>query len=717
MTNPAAGDQALIVKRVGTGFSRPVFAASPPGDPNRFFVVEQHSGRVEILDLRDGTVQTTPFLTISDLDLGNEQGLLGLAFDPSFSANGHFYVNYTDRTGDTNVRRYTVSDDPNVANASSALQLLKFDQPQSNHNGGWLGFSPVDGFLYISSGDGGNANDAGPGHTAGTGNAQDITSNLLGKMLRIDPSQDAFPEDAQRNYAIPPSNPFVNQDGDDEIWAYGLRNPWRGSFDRANGDLYIGDVGQGQREEIDYQPVASTGGENYGWRLREGTIRTPDVGGDPPPGSIEPIHDYPHGGAPNGGFSVTGGYVYRGPVPGLQGAYFFADYVSNQIWSLRHDGTKATEVINWTEMIMADAGNVASISSFAEDNSGNLYVVSLNGDIFRVDRLAELEPIVPAGSVWKYLDDDSDQGTAWRGSEFNDATWKEGPAQLGYGEGDEATTISFGPSTTDRHETSYFRHEFTVTDPAQFDGASLGLVFDDGAAVYLNGTEIVRTSNLAPDAGANDLANFNNAAAKSQNENSFVRFDIDKNLLQPGRNVLAVEVHQHSRSSNDVSFDLRLLGFLTESLFGDLNTNGLLDSGDLDQLTTAIRAGQTDPRFDMNQDGQVALTDRSFWVTNIKRTWIGDANLDGVFDTGDLVQVFQTGHYEDGIPGNSTWSQGDWDGDGDVSTSDLVAAFQDGGYEQGPRPAPAVVPEPASCWASAVLTVGLLMLSRRKRDR
>src|SRR5690606_38231904 len=171
-------------------------------------------------------------------------------------------------------------------------EILSFNQPQPNHNGGWIDFGPNDGYLYIATGDGGGGNDNGTGHTAGTGNAQDTTDNLLGKMLRIDGHGDDFPPDNPRNYAIPEDNPFVGVNGDDEIWSYGLRNPFRSSFDRANGDLWIGDVGQTRREEINYQPADSSGGENYGWRLREGIIPTPGgVGGSRPEGNVEPIYD------------------------------------------------------------------------------------------------------------------------------------------------------------------------------------------------------------------------------------------------------------------------------------------------------------------------------------------------------------------------------------------------------------------------------------------
>jgi glucose/arabinose dehydrogenase len=382
---------AATTELVADGFERPVFVASPPGDTGRLFVIEQHSGRIRIIDPQTNVVRSTDFLHITGLATGDEQGLLGLAFDPDYDTNGYFYVNVTVSGGDTEIRRYTVSSNPDVADPASFL-LLRVDQPQANHNGGWLGFGP-DGYLYISLGDGGASNDSGTGHTAGTGNAQDTTSNLLGKILRIDVHGDAFPADSTRNYAIPPSNPFVGVTGDDEIWAYGLRNPFRASFDRATGDLWIGDVGQGAREEIDFQPAGSDGGENYGWRLREGTIANPVVGGPKPAGAIDPIYDYAHGDDAFEGFVVTGGYVYRGPVAELAGTYFFADFATERIWSLVHDGSapSAFDGTNYDELADRTAeldppGPLAinSISSFGEDASGNLYIVDLGGEVFRI---------------------------------------------------------------------------------------------------------------------------------------------------------------------------------------------------------------------------------------------------------------------------------------------------------------------------------------------
>jgi glucose/arabinose dehydrogenase len=396
-----ASAQGFSTIRIASGLSRPVFVTQPPGEFDRLFIVEQHTGQIRILRLSTGEVNATPFLTVPGVSQGNEQGLLGLAFHPDYANNGFFYVNYT--SPDTHVVRYEVSSDPDVADPSSATPVLSIVQPQSNHNGGWTAFGP-DGFLYISTGDGGGDDDNDTGHTAGTGNAQDTTDNLLGKILRIDVDGDDFPTDAARNYAIPPDNPFVGQTGDDEIWVYGLRNPWRDSFDRATGDLYIGDVGQMNCEELDVQPASSAGGENYGWRLREGVIATPTggSGGAKPPGAIDPIFDYSHTntqlcsnpGAGFRGIAITGGYVYRGPVAALQGTYFFADYGTARLWSLRYDGSAPAtfDGHNYSELtdhtgepaFTPDQGTIDSVPSFGEDNAGNLYVVDLDGDVFFV---------------------------------------------------------------------------------------------------------------------------------------------------------------------------------------------------------------------------------------------------------------------------------------------------------------------------------------------
>lgn len=378
--------EAVTTQRIASGLDRPIFVTAPAGDTERLFIVEQHTGRIKILHLGSRVINPAPFLDLDDLSIGNEQGLLGLAFHPNYIDNGFFYVNFTDGTGTTRIRRYQVSADPDAADPGSGVPILSLSQPQSNHNGGWLAFGPNDGYLYVSTGDGGGTDDDDSGHTAGLGNGQDITSNLLGKILRLDVDGDDFPGDTNRNYAIPPSNPFVGQTGDDEIWAYGLRNPWRPSFDRQSGNLYIADVGQNLREEINFQPAASTGGENYGWRVMEGTLC--HFASDPlscnDSSFVVPIHEYSHVAAPNGGFSITGGYVYRGPHPSLQGVYFFGDYVTEQVWTFRYDGVNKTEFTNRTVEMMPDFGTINDVSSFGEDAQGNLYIVDLGGEIFKI---------------------------------------------------------------------------------------------------------------------------------------------------------------------------------------------------------------------------------------------------------------------------------------------------------------------------------------------
>jgi glucose/arabinose dehydrogenase len=365
----------LIAKKINTGaFSRPVFAASPPGDMECLFVVEQNTGKIRILRLATGAIDATPFLQVTGLSSGNEQGLLGLAFAPDFETSGLFYVNFTNTTGNTVVRRYKVSAaDKYVADPASALDILTIPQPFSNHNGGWIGFSPKDKFLYIAIGDGGSEND--PKKTS-----QD-PKLLLGKMLRIDVSKDDFPADPARNYGIPADNPFVgNAAFLPEIWALGLRNPWRCSFDRKTGDLYIGDVGQNKFEEIDFQPAASKGGENYGWSLREGKHPfKPPTPLAAAPGLSEPLFEYSHS---DGGQGVVGGYVYRGAaISDLVNTYFYAD-ITGIVSSF--EGTTAKDPTDRTDELFP-AGGPSAISSFAEDDSGELYIVNLiPGEIHKI---------------------------------------------------------------------------------------------------------------------------------------------------------------------------------------------------------------------------------------------------------------------------------------------------------------------------------------------
>jgi len=346
-------DLALI--EVASGLSAPLLAAAPPGD-DRLFVVEQ-DGHIRLL--RDGEVVGT-FLDLSpSIAYGGEQGLLGLAFHPAYPDDGRFYVDYTDRAGDTVVAEYRVSADPDAADPESRRMLLTVDQPAANHNGGMIAFGP-DGYLYVGLGDGGGAGDP---HATG----QDPEA-LLGSILRIDVEGDP--------YAIPPDNPYATGGGAPEVWAKGLRNPWRFSFD---GDLiYIGDVGQDAWEEIDVAPVASRG-LNFGWSVTEGSHCYRADGCD-----INAFHlpelEYDHTG---GNCSVTGGYVYRGrAVPELAGTYFYGDYCSGMIASFRRDLEGIQETRVWSDTL----GPVPGLTSFGLDGTGELYLTTADGSLYRIEQ-------------------------------------------------------------------------------------------------------------------------------------------------------------------------------------------------------------------------------------------------------------------------------------------------------------------------------------------
>ena len=347
---PSAADDLagarVKVTRVAS-LSQPLAMAVRTGDPEMY--VAQKSGQVRtlggatVLDL-GGQVST-----------GAEQGLLGLVFSPD---GRHLYANYTDRDGDTHVVEYAFSG--GRADPATARELLFVDQPFANHNGGHLVFGP-DGRLWIGLGDGGSRNDP-------RDNAQSL-GTILGKMLRIDPRPSG-----DRPYTVPADNPFVGRSGArGEIWSLGLRNPWRYSFDRATGDLWIGDVGQNAREEVSFTPGSSKGGENYGWARLEGTR---PVSGSPPPGAVRPIVEYDLSG---GNCAVTGGYVYRGTkIPALVGAYLYADFCAGEIQALRQAGGRA-------EGRRSLDVTVENLSSFAEDAAGELYALSLGGGVFRID--------------------------------------------------------------------------------------------------------------------------------------------------------------------------------------------------------------------------------------------------------------------------------------------------------------------------------------------
>lgn len=398
-----AGDPAPlnpVYTTIESGFSSAVAVRNAGDGSDRLFVVEQ-GGRIKII--KNGSTLATPFLNIDPLtNGGGERGLLGLAFHPNYAVNGFFYVNYTNTSGDTIIARYSVSGgDPDVADDSTALKIISIDQDFSNHNGGDLHFSPADGYLYIGMGDGGSGND--PCRRGQTKDPDDIISGisngencdvdqaflnqggdansraLLGAMLRLDVDNpgvnvsDACGEGV--NYGIPADNPFSDANNDcGEIWAWGLRNPYRWGFDRATGDLFIGDVGQGSREEVDYQPATSNGGENYGWVCREGFIATPGANCTAP-NAVDPIIDY----ISTTRCSVIGGYPYRGPENTWQGTYLYGDYCTGEIfWSTNNGGI-------WSDLqVLTDTSDNFNFTGFGEDEAGNLYYVS-TGSVIQIN--------------------------------------------------------------------------------------------------------------------------------------------------------------------------------------------------------------------------------------------------------------------------------------------------------------------------------------------
>lgn len=361
ISTPPTSDLVTLTPFV-ENLTRPLYITAAPGG-DALYIVEQ-GGLIQRVEATGGTPSV--FLDIQDLvsadARGNgysERGLLGLAFHPDFAENGQFFVNYTDTRGNSVVARYTLSaDDPTVADPASAQIILTQEQPFENHNGGHMAFGP-DGYLYIGFGDGGSAFDP-------LKNGQNLQT-LLGKILRIDVNTD-------QGYLIPQDNPFVSGDGLPEIWAYGVRNPWRFSFDRATGDLYIGEVGQNKWEEIDFQPADSKGGENYGWSGYEGNHRLqPDQVAD---NAVMPIVEYAHGAD---GCSVTGGYVYRGEaIPALQGAYLYSDYCTGRVWIAYRDTTDT-----WQSQVFLDTGY--QVSSFGEDANGELFIINYVGTIYRIE--------------------------------------------------------------------------------------------------------------------------------------------------------------------------------------------------------------------------------------------------------------------------------------------------------------------------------------------
>lgn len=364
---------------IGSGLVYPTWIGHAPGDETRLFVLEK-AGRIRIIQLgATPTLLATNFLNIDPIVTGgastsDEQGLLGMAFDPDYATNGQFYVYYTG-SGTNNLARYTVSSNPNVANATGVV-MMTWSDPYTNHNGGDIHFKPGTRDLYMGTGDGGSAND--PGNVA-----QNLTSRL-GKMHRITPTVGG----SSPYYTIPATNPFVggSSTADDTVWSYGLRNPWRWCFDRENGDMYIADVGQNAVEEVNFEPNGTAGGRNYGWRCTEGTSCTGLSGctcnGT---GLTAPVRTYSHNSA--GGYSITGGRVYRGcAMPDMQGIYFYLDYGSNNSWSMKMVGGAVTEFMTRNSELQTSLGGqtVNQVVAFGEDALGELYMADHGGQIYKI---------------------------------------------------------------------------------------------------------------------------------------------------------------------------------------------------------------------------------------------------------------------------------------------------------------------------------------------
>ena len=355
---PGPSDSAAL-QLVTSGLSYPDFVTTPAGDTARLFVVEQ-TGAIRVV--QHDSLLPTPFLNLTGhIGFGGERGLLSMAFHPSYASNGHFYVYYTNPAGDIRIVRYTASANPNIADSTSGDTILSaFHETNDNHNGGLLLFGP-DGKLYAGLGDGGSAGDP-------PGNGQNLDT-LLAKILRLD-------VDGASPYAVPADNPFVGHAGErGEIWLYGLRNPWRFSFDRTSGDLYIGDVGQNLYEEVDVLAAGSPAGVNFGWNVTEGK-HCYGASSCNMSGLTLPLVEYGHA----DGCAVTGGYVYRGTkIPALTGIYFYGDYCSGWVRSFRYAGGGAAENRDWP--LLAVSGG---LSSFGEDARGELYIASLSGKLYRV---------------------------------------------------------------------------------------------------------------------------------------------------------------------------------------------------------------------------------------------------------------------------------------------------------------------------------------------
>jgi glucose/arabinose dehydrogenase len=746
------------LERVASGLAAPIFVTHAPGDTSRLFIA-QRGGQIRILDLTTGALETTPFLSTT-VSTSGEGGLLGLAFHPDYSTVGmpgfgKFYLNVT--TGSpftTRIREFSVSNNnANIANPASLREILSFAQPQDNHNGGWIGFSPMDNYLYIASGDGGGSNDSGSGHTAGTGNAQDTTNNLLGKMLRIDINSDDFPTDSARNYAIPPTNPFKagvgipgDDVGDDEIWSYGLRNPFRASFDRQTGDLWIGDVGQGQREEIDFQPANSDGGENYGWRLREGLIQTPGVGGAKPPDNVDPVYDYNRDNDQFGGTVVTGGYVYRGADPDLQGKYFFLDSRNSagtgddNYWMFDPANPFGT-VDNIDALLTPDVGSPQFPVSFGEDAQGNLYIAYIaSGEVYRIETT-----VVPVNATWNVNSDGNwSLGSNWTGGvapngvghmatlgaviTANRTITVDAPQTISLLVFDNASSYTLaGPGPLTLRNITVQNGSHTISAPvilednatvSVFPAANLSLTGATNANGSVTKSEPGRltvnnvratwltigggTVTIAPNGTNAGVSNVGGLVIAGATDAWTAKLDVNDN-----------DAVVRSSAANKAADLARLSNQLKQGYAdADWNGNGITSS-------TAAANAAMDTGLVLVDNAVFAYEEFSGQTVNadsilLKYTYYGDIDANGEVNADDLT-VFANNF---GRTTGAGQVDGDIDFDGDVDADDLTVFANNFGKGVGaPLTSGSVepVPEPASVFLAGV--AGLVALGAMQRRR
>jgi glucose/arabinose dehydrogenase len=576
---PEASVSTVGATRVATGLSQPVFATAAPGDFDHLYIVER-TGAIKRLDLTTGQIQTVLDISSQVTTVG-EGGLLGLAFDPNFSQNGYFYVDLTNVNDDTEVRRYQISPGNTAqADPASALQIISVDQPPTtNHKAGWIGFGP-DGDLYIALGDGGGAGDPnGNGQNPGT---------LLAKMLRLDVHGDDFPADPTKNYAIPRDNPFVSTPGVlPEIFALGLRNPFRDSFDRDLGTFYIGDVGQDRFEEVDI----GTAGANYGWNVFEGpaSFQPGPLG----PGTLTgPIYSYDH----TIGHAIIGGYVYRGTSDGLQGQYFFADEVDNKVFTLQEQGSSWVAT-DRTSQLIPDVGAITAPTSFAEDIVGNLYLVSLDGKIYR------LTPNVSSTDADDTLNGFGGNDTIYGGAGNDTISGGVGNDVLYGGTGNDVLDGGPGNDTliggagSDRFIYATGDGADVIADFSISDGDVVDVTGVSG--IHLFSQVLARATQVGDDTVL-DFGNGDTLTLAGTALSSLTAANFTLDTVTPAVTVVPANFAQSGNFNGDGNADLL---FLRPD--GTLQVNNIVD----DQVTTAGSPGQVGPEWhlegvrDFNHDG------------------------------------------------------------------------------------------------------------------